>query len=238
MILPRSLSVIIPAYNEERRLPPTLDRISAFLDVAGYDGEIVVVDDGSRDRTPHVLAEASRAHPRLRIVRHEFNTGKGFAVRRGVLAATREAILISDADLSTPIEEVERLWSWYDRGFDAIIGSRALSQSELLIKQPLHRRGMGRAFNFLVSTTCLRGIRDTQCGFKLFRASNARPVFRALKTFGFAFDVEVLMRSRRLGHRMAEVPVQWSDAAGSRIRPIQDSCRMALEIVRMAFRSS
>ncbi|HVE39273.1 MAG TPA: dolichyl-phosphate beta-glucosyltransferase [Planctomycetota bacterium] len=232
----RSLSIVIPAYNEERRLPPTLERISEFLAGAGYDGEVIVVDDGSRDRTPDVLAELRPRHPRLRVLRHPMNTGKGFAVRAGVLAATRDAVLLCDADLSTPIEEVDRLWRWVERGYDVVLGSRALPRSELAVKQPLHRRGMGRVFNLLVSLTCVRGIRDTQCGFKLFRSAAARETFGSLKTFGFAFDVEILVRSRRLGHRLAEVPVRWSDMPGSRIRPLRDSCRMAMEIVRIGTR--
>jgi dolichyl-phosphate beta-glucosyltransferase len=229
----RSLSVVIPAYNEERRLPRTVERISQFLSGPGYDAEIVVVDDGSRDRTSAILGELRAAHPLLRPIRHATNSGKGFAVRAGVLQASKEAVLICDADLSTPIEDVETFWPRYDRGVDILVGSRQVSGSQLIVKQPLHRQVMGRIFNGLVSLFCIRGFRDTQCGFKLFRGSAAQRVFAPLRTWGFAFDVEVLIRARRIGCRMEEVPVRWADAPGSRISPLWDSVKMAVDLIRI-----
>jgi dolichyl-phosphate beta-glucosyltransferase len=233
----RRVSVVVPAFNEERRLPPTLERLRAYFRRSADESEILVVDDGSRDGTAAVVARAAADWPALRLIRHERNTGKGYAVRAGVLAARGDAVLVCDADLSTPIEELDRLWTWFERGYDVVAGSRRLPDSTVEVPQPLHRRVMGRTFNGLVSLFCLRGFRDTQCGFKLFRASVARRLFGALRTVGFAFDVEVLVRARRLGARMVEVPVVWNDADGSRIRALRDSCRMALEILSIGVRT-
>jgi len=229
----RSLSVVIPAFNEEARLPETLPRIHAFLVERGYDAEIIVVDDGSRDRTSERVNALRSSLPMVRLRTHARNTGKDFAVLAGVREATRDALLFTDADLSTPIEDVERLWKDYDRGFDVVIGSRRHPDSVIPIAQPAHRRIMGHVFSGMVSLLCLRGIRDTQCGFKLFRTEVLRRIAPRLRTQGFAFDVEILMRAREMGFPIAEVGVRWSDDRRSRIRPIQDSSRMLVQLLRM-----
>jgi dolichyl-phosphate beta-glucosyltransferase len=229
----RSLSIVIPAYNEEGRLPKTLEEIDAFLRERGYDAEILVVDDGSRDRTLERAREMTATIPSLRVLTYGRNRGKGYAVKTGVLAASRPAVLFSDADHSTPIADIDRLWAAYDRGCDVVVASRHLAQSQILVRQPVHRRAMGRVFNLVVSLFGVRGIRDTQCGFKLFRAEAARRIFSKLKTDGFAFDVEVLMWARHFGIRIAEVPVRWVDSPGSRVHPIRDSRRMFVEILKM-----
>jgi dolichyl-phosphate beta-glucosyltransferase len=229
----RSLSVVIPAFNEEDRLPRTLPRIHAYLADRGYDAEIIVVDDGSRDRTSERVEALRPSLPMVRLRTHAKNTGKDFAVFAGVREATRETILFTDADLSTPIEDVDRLWSAYDRGFDVVVGSRRRPDSEIPVPQPVHRRVMGHVFNGMVSLFCIRGIRDTQCGFKLFRTEVIRRIAPRLRTQGFAFDVEILMRARAMGYRIAEVGVRWSDDRASRIRPIHDSSRMLLQLLRM-----
>jgi len=230
---PRSLSVVIPAFNEEARLPETLPRIHGFLAERAYDAEIIVVDDGSRDRTSERVNALRSSLPMVRLRTHAGNTGKGFAVLSGVGQATHEAVLFTDADLSTPIEEIERLWNAYDRGFDVVIGSRRLPGSQIPVVQPMHRRIMGHVFNGVVSLLCIRGIRDTQCGFKLFRTEALRRIVPRMRTQGFAFDVEILMRAREMGYRIAEVGVRWSDDRRSRIRPIQDSSQMLLQLLRM-----
>jgi dolichyl-phosphate beta-glucosyltransferase len=227
----RSVSVIIPAYNEERRLPATLQSLHSFLDRPGYDAEIIVVDDGSRDGTRE-RASALKL-PLVRVLGYSRNRGKGFAVRTGVLAATREAVLFSDADHSTPVSEIERLWPWLDEGYDVAIGSRHAAGSQLIVRQPLRRRIMGRAFNLIVSFAGVRGINDTQCGFKLFRKDAARRIFSRLRTCGFAFDVEVLLHARRWGLRVREVGVQWTNSPDSRVHPVRDSARMLVEILKM-----
>lgn len=229
----RSLSIVIPAYNEEGRLPQTLEKIDAFIRLRGYDAEILVMDDGSRDRTSERVRALIPRMPSVRLLTQATNHGKGFAVRGGVLAATREAILFSDADLSTPIEEVDRLWESYDRGADVTIASRHLERSKIVLRQPIHRQFIGRVFNMIVSIFGVRGIRDTQCGFKLFRGRTTRKIFTGLKTDGFAFDVEVLIRARESGLKIAEVPVTWIDSPESRVHPVFDSLRMLVEILKM-----
>jgi dolichyl-phosphate beta-glucosyltransferase len=229
----RSLSVVIPAFNEEARLPETLPRIHSFLAERAYDAEIIVVDDGSRDRTSDRVNALRPSLPMVRLRTHSTNTGKDFAVFAGVREATREAILFTDADLSTPIEDVERLWNAYDRGVDVVIGSRRHPDSEIPIAQPANRRIMGHVFSGMVSLLCIRGIRDTQCGFKLFRTEVLRRIIPRLRTQGFAFDVEMLMKAREMGLPIAEVGVRWSDDRRSRIRPIRDGSRMLLQLLRM-----
>ena len=232
-VLHRSLSVVIPCFNEEARLPRTVREIAAFLAARGHDAEIIVVDDGSRDRTREAARALEASCPFVRVVGFPRNHGKGFAVRAGFLAATKDAVLFSDADLSTPIQELDGMWPWMDRGCDVVIGSRRLSGARLEVPQPLHRRGMGRAFNLIVSTLAVRGFQDTQCGFKLFRRAALEPVFRGLKTQGFAFDVELLLLARRRGLRIREVPVRWINSPDSRVRAVRDSALMLREILRM-----
>jgi dolichyl-phosphate beta-glucosyltransferase len=207
------VSIVIPAYNEEARLPRTIQRVKAFLD--GRPHEIVVVDDGSRDRT--VVAAQDVAGPGLVLVRNEENRGKGHAVRRGMLAARGERRLFSDADLSTPIEELGRLEACLDVGHDVAIGSRAMRGARVEVRQPWYRENVGRAFNVFVRALALPGLRDTQCGFKLFSARAADAVFGAARLDGFSFDVEALYIARQLGYRIAEVPVVWRNDAATRV---------------------
>jgi dolichyl-phosphate beta-glucosyltransferase len=232
----RSLTVVIPAYNEEARLPRGIRAVHAYLRERAYDGEVLVVDDGSVDGT-HEAAKALAAElPGLRVLRLPRNAGKGAAVRAGMLAATKENVLFSDADLSTPIEEVERFWPSRDQGCEVVIASRAMARSRILEAQSAPRRLMGRVFNALLPLAGLRGIRDSQCGFKLFSARAARRLFGELRTDGFAFDVEVLLRARRARLKIAEIPVQWRNDPLSRIRPVRDALGMFLEILRIRSR--
>ena len=229
----RSLSIVIPAYDEEARLPASVARIHAFLAGRGYDAEIIVVDDGSRDRTSEALrrVEATlQGPPRLRIVRFESNTGKGYAVAQGVLRAERDAILVTDADLSVPLEDIDLLWPPLDLGCDVVIGSRRHDGARIEEPQPMLRRAAVRVFRMLVSLMAIRGVRDTQCGFKLFRRDSARALFEGLRTPGFAFDVEILLKARRRGSRIAEVGVRWRDSRGSRISAFRDSWAMMKEL--------
>jgi dolichyl-phosphate beta-glucosyltransferase len=209
-----SLSVVIPAYNEARRLPATLERVKAHLGGAKRAFEVVVVDDGSSDGTADVARAAGGA---VRVLRHEPNRGKGYAVRRGMLAATGERRLMTDADLSTPIEELARLEAEIDRGVDVAIGSRAVAGARIEVHQPAYREAMGRLFNVLVQALLLPGLADTQCGFKLFTAAAAATAFGACRLDGFSFDVEALYVARRRGLRIAEVPVMWRNDAATRV---------------------
>lgn len=207
-----ALSVVVPALNEEERLPRTLERIASHLARRGGAWEVLVVDDGSRDGTAE-RAEAAGAT----ILRNEANRGKGFAVRRGMLAARGARRLMTDADLSTPIEELDRLGARMDEGADVVVGSRALPGSRIEVRQPWYRENSGRLFNVFVRALAVPGVMDTQCGFKLFSAAAAREVFSAARLDGFCFDVEALFLARKMGYRIAEVPVVWRNDAASRV---------------------
>jgi dolichyl-phosphate beta-glucosyltransferase len=209
-----ALSVVVPAYNEALRLPATLARVREHLAARGVPYEILVVDDGSTDAT----ADVARSAPGpVRLLRHEPNRGKGYAVRRGMLAAAGERRLMTDADLSTPIEELGRLEAEVDRGFDVAIGSRAVAGARIEVRQPAYREAMGRLFNVLVQALLLPGLSDTQCGFKLFTAAAAETAFGACRLDGFSFDVEALYVARRRGLRIAEVPIVWRNDVATRV---------------------
>ncbi|MGE5506961.1 MAG: dolichyl-phosphate beta-glucosyltransferase [Chitinophagales bacterium] len=228
------LSVVLPAYNEERRLPATLARVLEYLAASPYTHEVVLVDDGSRDSTPQFIAGACAAHASVRGIYLTPNQGKGAAVKAGMLAAQGEYLLFSDSDLSTPIEEVEPLLArLQSQKAGVAIGSRRLPESNLIIRQPFHRRVMGAGFNLLVQALALPGLHDTQCGFKLFTRAAARDIFPRLTIDRFGFDVEALYLARRFGHRIVEVPVTWRDAADSKVSPLRDSARMFGDLLRI-----
>jgi dolichyl-phosphate beta-glucosyltransferase len=227
------LSVVIPAFNEERRIGPTLERILEYLGSRRWTAEVVVVIDGSRDRTADVVrGVATRTIPVV-LLDAGTNRGKGACVRRGMLAARGALRLFTDADLSTPIEEVERLADAVDGGHDVAIGSRRLAGSRVALAQPWWRRLMGRTFGWCVRRMAVPGIQDTQCGFKLFSARAAERIFPLQRIDQFGFDVEVLWIARRLGYRVAEVPVTWTDDPRSTVRPVADSLRMLADLVRI-----
>jgi len=234
------LSVVVPAFNEEERIGRTVGHMAEYLRSRPWPAEILVVDDGSGDETRRRAEEALRDAPGGRLLGEAENKGKGYAVRRGVLAAEGDFILFTDADLSTPVEELEKFWPVLEAGSDIVIGSRALPGSDIQIRQTRVRRGMGKLFNLWVRLFLFRGIPDTQCGFKLFRRKAARAVFEPLETTGFAFDVEVLLHARRMGFRLAQVPVVWRNSAPSKVRLVRSSVRMLAELrrIRRRFRKS
>ncbi|MBI3079477.1 MAG: glycosyltransferase family 2 protein [Deltaproteobacteria bacterium] len=227
------LSVVIPAYNEETRLPATLTRIAAHLKTLEVEAEIVVVDDGSTDRTAAVVQGLAGAIPGLRLDRHPENRGKGAAVRSGVLQAAGGYILISDADLSTPIEELDRFLPLLQAGADLVIGSRAHPASRILLHQPWHREMMGKLFNLFVRVLVLRGLKDTQCGFKALRAPTVRPLFARQRITGFGFDVEILYLARKAGLAIQEVPVTWINSPSSRVHLLKHPLGMLLDLFRI-----
>jgi dolichyl-phosphate beta-glucosyltransferase len=217
--LTRSLSIIVPAYNEEARLPGTLRRIEEYIEQTGWDfHEILVVDDGSKDGTLRAAEEFAANNPKIRVLRNPGNHGKGYSVRHGMLEARGDWCLFSDADLSAPIEELEKLWGAVagDKA-DIAIGSRALDRSLIGVHQPGIRETAGKAFNLVMRAATGLHIADTQCGFKLFRKDVAREVFSRQTLERFGFDVEVLYIAHKRGYRIAEVPVRWNHAEGSKV---------------------
>jgi dolichyl-phosphate beta-glucosyltransferase len=212
------LSVVIPAFNEVTRILPTLERILAYMDGHHPDYEILVVDDGSTDGSAAAIERQFGSRRRLRVLSYGGNRGKGYAVRHGTLQASGDVVLMSDADLSTPIEEIEKMLPLLQQGSDMVIGSRALAQSEIRKRQPFYREGGGKFFNLLVRLIVLSDFHDTQCGFKLFRREPLLPVLRRQRIDGFAFDVEMIALARARGLTVVDVPVIWINSPTSRVR--------------------
>jgi dolichyl-phosphate beta-glucosyltransferase len=229
------LSIVVPAFNEEQRLPATLTRMRAYLDGRDEEYEVLVVDDGSSDNTLAMSREVANEWPQLQVLALERNTGKGAAVRLGMLTAKGEHRVFSDADLSTPIEEVEELRARLVGNCAVAIASRALPESQIDVHQPGKREVMGRTYNRLLRVAALRGLHDTQCGFKAFTAESAVACFTPLKTLRFGFDAEVLLRARRLGWTVAEVPVRWEHKEDSRVSAMRDSVGVLYDLVRLRF---
>ena len=223
------LSVVIPAFNEARRIVPSLERILAYLSDRGTSHEVLVADDGSTDGTAAAVEAFSGC--RVRVVRTPDNQGKGAATRRGVLASCGRRVLLTDADLSTPITDLATLEARLDTA-PVVLGSRAVADSRVLEHQPLYRELMGKTFNKLIRLAGVWGINDTQCGFKLLDGDVARRVFTEMVTPGFAFDVELVWLARRLGFEVVEVGVTWVNSPDTRVREMTDPPRMLLEIVR------
>jgi len=226
-----ALSIVIPAYNEAKRLPRTLETVLGYLDRRGVAAEVLVVDNGSTDTTPALAREWAQRDRRVRALDTGGVRGKGVAVRTGMRAARGVRVLFSDADLATPIEEVEKLETELDRGAGVAIASRALPGSDIQVHQSALRETMGRAFNRVVQMLAAPGIVDTQCGFKLFTADAARRIFAVQWLNGFAFDVEAVFLARRMGFRVAEVPVVWRHDADSKVRMWRDGITMLWDIV-------
>jgi dolichyl-phosphate beta-glucosyltransferase len=212
--LRRSISIIIPAYNEESRLPATLQTVRDYLASTGWDfSEIVVVNDGSGDRTAAVAKDAG-----ARVLDNWGNRGKGYSVKQGVMEAMGDWILVTDADLSSPIGELDKLWSGAGRRqAQVVVGSRALDRSLVGVHQPFLREMMGRLFNRVMRLITGLPFHDTQCGFKLFEARAAREIFKRQLLDGFGFDVEVLFIAQELGYAVLELPVRWDNVAGTKV---------------------
>ena len=231
------LSIVIPCYNEEERLPRTIEQIERYLADKEIKYELILVDDGSSDGTRLVQDAAAERNPSVRVEALPRNRGKGRALAEGVATAKGAEILVTDADLSTPIEELEKLRAELHKGAGVAIASRAVKGSRVEISQPLYRVLMGKVFNMLVQAVLLPGIWDTQCGFKLFRADVAHEVFAQLTTDGFGYDPEVLYRAKKRGVKIAEVPVVWRNSAPTKVMPIKSSLDMFKHVVRTRFRS-
>jgi dolichyl-phosphate beta-glucosyltransferase len=239
--MPTTLAIVVPVFNEENRLPRLLAALEAEADrvAAAADAqleEVLVVDDGSTDRTAAVLAAFAGLSGRLRVLRLPEHRGKGAAVREGMLGARCDLALMTDVDLSTPLDELRSLAAAIGEGADVAIGSRALADSQVVVHQPLYRELMGKGFNVLLRLLAPVPWRDTQCGFKLFRLEPTRRLFEQQRIEGFAFDAELLVNARRLGLEVAEVPVRWLDNPDTRVGLVTSSLRMALDAIRIAYR--
>lgn len=230
------LSVVIPCYNEEQRLPRTIEQVERYLAKAGTSYELILVDDGSSDGTRRIMEAAAERNASVRLEALPQNRGKGRALAEGVAVAGGAEVLVTDADLSTPIEELDKLRAELRKGAGVAIASRALRGSRVEVSQPIYRVLMGKAFNLLVQVVLLPGIWDTQCGFKLFRADVAHDAFAKLTTDGFGYDPEVLYRAKKQGVWIAEVPVVWRNSAPTKVSPIKSSIDMFKHVVGVRFR--
>jgi glycosyltransferase involved in cell wall biosynthesis len=229
---PLDLSIVVPAYNEEHRLPKTLDSIVAYLQTRPYRAEIVVVDDGSSDRTAEVVRAYGQKYPELRRLSNGRNRGKGFSVRHGMLEAGGEIALFTDADLSTPIEEADKLLAAVrEQGYDAAIGSRAVDRTLIEVHQPAIREQAGIFFNRFARWIMGVEFSDTQCGFKAFRRDRMRAIFEQQRIERFGFDPEILFLAKRNGLRVAEVPVRWSHDSATKVNVLADGIRMFFELL-------
>ncbi|MBO0912376.1 MAG: glycosyltransferase family 2 protein [Acidobacteria bacterium] len=222
-------SIIIPAYNEGARLGVTLDRVLGYVADRGWDAEVIVVNDGSKDNTAELVRARSVTSARLRLIENPGNRGKGYAVRNGMLSATGGIVLFTDADLSAPIEQAAKLFDAIESGFDVAVGSRWLDPTLQAQRQSPARQFYGRSFNLLLKTLLGLNFKDTQCGFKAFTSRAAHKLFSLQTIEGWGFDAEILYLARRLGFSVKEVPVVWSDRAGTRIQPIRDGILMVGE---------
>lgn len=229
---PVHLSIIVPAYNERWRLPPTLIDIVDYFDQKSYSYEVIVVDDGSKDDTAGVVEKFERVREQVRLIRLPKNCGKGHAVRVGALNAHGERIMFADADGATPIEEIERLMVSLDAGADIAIGSRAKASHDTKVTTRWYRKYLGRAFNTCVNVILLPGIEDTQCGFKLFTRRAAQFVFNKQKSDGFSFDVEILYIAQRAKLKISEIPINWENVPGSKVNLIVDALKMFRDILK------
>jgi glycosyltransferase involved in cell wall biosynthesis len=226
-------SIVIPAYNESARIADSLQKVLGFVAQRHWNAEVIVVNDGSRDDTARVVGQSQEQHPELQLLENPGNRGKGYSVRHGMLQARGEILLFSDADLSSPIEEADKLLAAIADGADIAIGSRWLESRLQTRRQPLYRQFFGRIFNLLLRITLGLGFKDTQCGFKAFTRQAAQAIFPAQKVERWGFDAEVLYLAKRLGLRVAEVPVVWAHREGTQISPLRDGIRMFGEMLKI-----
>ena len=230
-------SIIIPAYNESARLGATLDRVLDHVASQHWDAEVIVINDGSQDDTAEMVRARARENPALRLVENPGNRGKGFSVRNGMLKAAGEICLFTDADLSSPIDEANKLFAAIEAGADVAIGSRWLQPDTQAQRQSLLRQFYGRTFNLILRLLLGLRFKDTQCGFKAFSRSSAQKLFSMQTIEGWGFDAELLFLADRIGLKVEEVAVVWSDAEGTRIHPLRDGLHMMAEVLTIRWNS-
>jgi dolichyl-phosphate beta-glucosyltransferase len=227
------LSVVIPAYNEAERIGPTLEAISSYLSANQPRHEIIVVSDGSADSTDAVVQRFIQNDNRIRLISYQPNRGKGYAVRTGMLEARADQILLTDADLATPIEEIQRLKGAASNAYDIVIGSRALKDSVIIGWRPWYRVLSGKVFNLIIRLLAVPNIRDTQCGFKYFGNGSAAKIFSRSRLDGFGFDVEVLFLAAKFGCRISEIGVHWNNSPSTKVSVLKHTLPMLLEVLKI-----
>jgi len=227
------LSVIIPAYNEEKRLPKTLQSIYEYLRQQGYEYEIIVVSDGSKDKTAQVVEELKLQITNLKLIDRKKNRGKGYTVKEGMLNAQGDYRLFMDADNSTTIDQVEKMWPWFEKGYDIVIGSRDVKGAILDPPQPFYRRLVGEFFKYVRMIICdLWHLKDTQCGFKCFKKEVVETIFPKLRIERFAFDVEILLLAKMHGFKIKEIPVLWRNDPESKVK-LKSAIKMGLDLFKI-----
>jgi dolichyl-phosphate beta-glucosyltransferase len=226
------LSLVVPAFNEAIRFQKTLPVLREFLKRQNYSWELLIVDDGSSDGTADVPGKYFN-DSECRVIRLQSNRGKGYAVRKGVASAQGQRVLISDADLSTPLKEINKLFDALEQGADIAIGSRSLAESNVVVRQKWYRQGMGRFFHTLVQFLTVKGLIDTQCGFKCFEREKFQTVFSKMTIERFSFDVELLFIAQKYGMTIREIPVEWHHVEASRVRIWIDPVYMFLGLLKI-----
>lgn len=230
------LSVVVPAYNEEKRIEQPLARVVGYLRNHFNHWELIYSDDGSKDKTREKLSELQKIYPEIKVVGTPQNHGKGSAVRTGMLAASGDTVLFSDTDFSSPIEEIEKLFASLQNGYDIAIGSRGLSESNIEVHQAWPREMMGKLFNTLLRSLLPIEFMDTQCGFKMFNRKATDIILPRMHLDGFAFDVEMLIIAQVNRLQIAEVPVVWKNVLDSRVHPIRNSLEMIRDVLKVRYR--
>ena len=227
------ISIIIPAKDEQERLPGFLKAVIDYCRAFPHSSEIIVVDDGSQDHTASEALAFQKNFPALKVISLERNHGKGYAVKQGFMAAQGDVVLFLDADGSTGPDEIGRHLHFLEEGYDIVIGSRALADGQSMVKAKAYRKWIGNVFNFLVSRLLIKGIKDTQCGFKMFRKAAAKDIFSKIHLEGFGFDLEVLCLAQKNNYRIKEVPVTWTHVEGSKVSILRDSLKMFANILQI-----
>ena len=228
------VSIIIPAYNEQKRIQKTLNKILYCLRTNHIDAEIIVVDDGSSDKTFSIATEFSKKYDNIIVLKNDHNKGKGFSVRKGALIARGDCVLFSDADNSTPIQEIKKVMPLIlNNEYDVVLGSRSIEGSEVRLRQPYFHIVMGRIFNLFVKALLYRDFKDTQCGFKAFTKKVSQEIFKRQTIERFSFDAEILAIAKQLGLKIKEVPVRWINSPCSKVHPIKDAFIMLVDLFRI-----
>lgn len=230
-------SIIIPAYNESQRIVPTLNKILSYIAEQGWDAELIVVNDGSRDDTAEIVRRYAEKNPMMRLLENPGNRGKGYSVRNGMLNARGRILLFSDADLSSPIEEAPKLFEAIVQGADVAIGSRWMRTDLQTGRQPWHRQLFGRVYNLILRVVLGLKFKDTQCGFKAFNRKAAQVIFPLQKIERWGFDPELLFLAEKNGFKVVEIPVQWAHDENSTISPVRDGMRMFFEVLKIRWNS-